>query len=131
MSKSEVLDMEIRSLVAELIESAPPAPSLPELEPGAARLAPASKRRHSHTTTRSGASALGGLTAVAAATVLVVLLLPSTGQRIPNAAAAQLRLIADNLANQTEPHLQRNEWLETHIKEEWSMDLESLGQGGS
>ena len=32
MSKSEVLDMEIRALVAELIESAPPAPSLPELD---------------------------------------------------------------------------------------------------
>ena len=74
--------------------------------------------------------AFGGLTAVAAATVLVVALLPSTEQRIPSAAAAQLRLIANNLANQTGPQLQRNEWLETHIKEEWSMDLESLGQGG-
>jgi len=130
MSKSELLDMQIRSLVAELIESAPPAPSIPEPEPGAGRLTPVSKRRHFHTTTRSGVFTLGGLTAVAAATVLVVLLLPSTGQRIPSAAAAQLRLIADNLANQTEPQLQRNEWLETHIKEEWSMDLESLGQGG-
>jgi hypothetical protein len=129
MSKSEVLDMEIRALVAELIESAPPAPSIPELEPGATTLTAVSRWRRFHTTSRSEVFALGGVTAVAAATVLVVLLLSSTGQRIPSAAAAQLRLIAENLANQTEPQLQRNEWLETHIKEEWSMDLESLGQG--
>jgi hypothetical protein len=65
------------------------------------------------------------------AAVLAALLLPSVGQHTPVAAAAQLRLIAANAANQAVPQLQRGQWLETQTQGLWSMDLESLGQGGA
>jgi hypothetical protein len=64
------------------------------------------------------------------AVVLAAALLPSVGQHPPVAAAAQLRLIATNAANQVVPQLQRGQWLETQTQELWSMDLEYLGQGG-
>ena len=131
MSESEVLDMEIRSLVTELMDSAPPAPLLPQLESNVYSPVRRPKWMLGHIDRRPRFLAFGGFAAVAAATALALVLLPSTGQRIPTAAAAQLRLIADNVANQVVPRLQRGQWLKTQAHVLWSMDLEYLGQGGA
>ncbi len=128
MSTSEVLDAKIRALVIELVESAPPAPTPAAIElkqwgPHPSKMRPARTRR-------LVISASVGVGAVIAA-VLVALLLPSVGQHPPVAAAAQLRLIAANAANQAVPQLQRGQWLETQTEGSWSMDLAYIGQGGA
>src|ERR1700677_801374 len=127
MSTSDVLDAKIRALVIELVESAPPAPTPSVIE--SQQSGPHRSKVKSVRTRRLVISASAGVAAVIAA-VLVAVLLPSVGQQPPVAAAAQLRLIAANAANQVVPQLQRGQWLETQAHGLWSMDLEALGQGG-
>src|ERR1700722_17596863 len=127
-TSSEVLDAKIRALVIELVESAPPAPTPSVIEwrqwePHPSKMRPARTRR----LVISGSIGVGAVIAA----VLGALLLPSVGQHPPVAAAAQLRLIAANAANQAVPQLQRGQWLETQTEGSWSMDLAYLGQGGA
>ena len=68
----------------------------------------------------------GAVAAVAAAAVLVAVLLPSVGQKSPVAAAAQLRLIADNASDQSVPQLASNEWLETQQNVSYSIQITEL-----
>jgi hypothetical protein len=124
MPTTDTLDDQIRTLVTELMDSAPQAPTLSELE----------GREDRRTTTSDGAdrnssvgrrplALAGGLVAVMAAVLLVVLLLPSVGQKAPMAAAAQLRLIADNAADQPVPQLTSNQWLETQQKMTYTVQV--------
>ncbi len=128
MSTSEVLDAKIRAFVIELVESAPPAPTPAVIE--SKQWWPQLSRKRSAPTRRLVISASVGVGAVIAA-VLVALLLPEVGQHPPAAAAAQLRLIAANAANQVVPQLQRGQWLKTQTEGSWSMDLTYIGQGGA
>jgi hypothetical protein len=128
MSRNEVLDVKIRALVIELVESAPPAPTPSAIE--SKHWGPHRTQMRRPRTRRLVIAASVGVAAVIAA-VLVAVLLPSVGERPPVAAAAQLRLIAANAANQVVPPLQRGQWLETQAQGLWSMDLEYLGQGGA
>lgn len=116
MQTPDLLDMQIRSMIYELIESAPPAPSLPELD-----LAEAGRRAEtaSRTRRRRGRRPLVVLGAgVGALTLGLVLVaaLPGTNRHMPTAAAAQLHEIALHTANQPTPILGSNQWLYTERK---------------
>jgi hypothetical protein len=114
MPMIDELDVEIRALITELIDSAPQAPSISELENRdshsmhSRRTKPRWSGRHSRVLALSG-----GLGAAAMAALLLVLLLPSVGQKLPVAEAAQLRLIAANAARQPVLQLGPNQWLRT------------------
>ena len=113
MSTTDTLDERIRHLVVELMESAPQAPTVSELE-----------WRGDLGTTRTGAGRLmgvrrrplfviSGIGTAVAVVLLLVLLLPSVGQHQPVAAAAQLNQIAVNAENQPTPSLGSGQYLET------------------
>jgi len=111
MSTTDILDREIRSLVAELMAAAPPAPTLAQLEWGDLQGTGRDRRRRGvpFRWLVSG-SAVG---AVVTVTLLVVFLLPSLGQRPAVAAAAQLRQIAAKAAGQRVLRLGPDQWLMT------------------
>ena len=95
MPTPSVLDLKIRSLVTELIESAPEPPTIQELEWRQSQL----RKGRGHQRTR-GFVLVGAVVAVVAV-VLIVALLPVVGHRPTSAAAAvRLRRLADNAANQ-------------------------------
>ncbi len=112
MSTTDASDSAIRSLIAELIGSAPQAPSLPELDrrdprrPRPRRVRPRRGRYRSHPLALLGA---GLVLLVASLLVLVA----SVGQRQPVAAAAQLRQIAARAAGRPVLRLGRDHWLLT------------------
>jgi hypothetical protein len=111
---TDTLDERIRELVTELMESAPQAPSLSELEWRDDRVPAASNRAMQRARLRRHPLALlGGLGAVVGVILLLVLLLPSAGEHQPAAAAAQLSQIAANAAGQPTPSLSDGQYLET------------------
>jgi hypothetical protein len=113
MPMTDDVDIRIRSLISELAEAAPPAPTISELESrGGVSAVPAKQVRRSAISPRGRLALLGGLAAVLAA-LLVVVLLPSVGQKLPVAEAAQLRLIAGNAAAQPQVTLNRGQWITT------------------
>ena len=118
MSTTESLDTGIRSLVTELMESAPLAPSVLELENrGAGR--PRSRNRRTPWSKRqprrwATATALG---AAVTALLLVVLLLPTPSVQPPSAAAAVLRHLAARAAvAEPEPILNGGHWLQSDFR---------------
>jgi hypothetical protein len=132
MSTSEVLDAEIRALVIELVESAPPAPSPSAIE-SSQWDSHRSRRKLARTRRRLATTSVGVVVAIAI--VLLAVLLPSAGQRLPVAAAAQLRLIAANASNQPVLTLGRDQWLEVKTKGMYTITVTSMGSrsvsGGS
>ena len=114
MPMTDAVDHQIRLLVTELMESAPQAPSLSELEWRDDQIAAGSNRAMQRARSRRRPLALlGGLGAVVAVILLLVLLLPSAGEHQPVAAAAQLSQIAANAAGQPTPSLSEGQYLET------------------
>jgi hypothetical protein len=99
MSTTEDLDVQIRSLITELMDGAPPAPSVTELESVDLRH-PATGHGHEHPWSRSQprrAVVASVVAAVSAVIVLAVVLVP-IGQSQQVAAAVQLRRIAAKAA---------------------------------
>src|ERR1039458_960222 len=102
MPNPDILDSRIRSMVAELIESAPQAPALPELEwRESRRQAHQRRRRPDWQGQRPGPLAVVGRVAAVAVVLLVVAIFPMAGRRSGSeAAAAQLHQIAVTAASQ-------------------------------
>ena len=122
MPTPSILDLRIRSLVTELIESAPEAPTIQELE-----------RRESQPHSGYGPRRtrdivlLGSVTAVVAA-VLIVALLPIVGHRpASQAAAAELHRLADNAANQPALQLGSNQWVHTEQEVSFFAQVSQVG----
>src|SRR5580704_14467002 len=108
MPTPSVLDLRIRSLVTELIESAPEAPTIQELE---RRESQALRGRRPK---RTRSFVLVGSVAAVVAAVLIVALLPVVGHRpASQAAATELHRLADNAANQPAFQLGSHQWLRT------------------
>jgi hypothetical protein len=118
MSMTDALDIEIRSLVTELIESAPLAPALLELESrGIGPGRPRDRRAYGfnrHSRRWPTAAAFGaGVTAL----VLVLLLLPTPALRSPSAAATALRHLARQAAAaEPPPVLEGDQWLQSEFR---------------
>jgi hypothetical protein len=128
MLTDEALDVKIRSLVTELLESAPQAPSLPQLE--------WSDTGKTHQSLRPPAwinwrprllTLIGGISTVVVAVLLLLLLLPVSGQHQQSAAAAELREIGTNVANRPVPQLNRDQWLETKQQVSYAMVVDQIG----
>jgi hypothetical protein len=128
MLTDEALDVKIRSLVTELMESAPQAPPLPQLE--------WSDTVHAHQSLRPSAwincrprllTLIGGISTVVVAVLLLLFLLPTSGQHQQSAAAAELRQIGTNLANRPVPQLHRDQWLETKQQVSYAMVVDQIG----
>ncbi len=127
MLTTEELDARIRVLVTELMNSAPQAPSLLELEsvhPSQVNAGASRARRPVH---RARWVSLAGIGALAIAALLVAVLLPSVGQKQPVAAASQLRLIATAAAQQPMSQLASNQWLETQQEVSYSYSVTQVG----
>ena len=113
---TDILDEEIRLLVVELVESAPQAPTLSELEWRDGEADETAVHLGRRTMVRRRPLVVGGgFGAIAAVILLVVLLLPS-GQHEPVAAAAQLNQIADNVVSEGAPSLSQGQYLETESR---------------
>lgn len=109
---SDVLDAKIKMLIAELIDSAPPAPEL--RGPGLEQRHPSSGRSPLRTDRRRWATLFGLGAAVTLGVVLALVVVPgptSTPLATPAAAAAQLRRIAAATADQPPRRLTGDEWL--------------------
>jgi hypothetical protein len=113
MQSSEKLDYLIRSTITELMESAPPAPSLDQLDEGIA--IHIERRRTWDPPPRNlhlPFVALGA--AVVAAIVLIaVLVVPEPGRHQSAAAASELHEIANHALRQSSPQLGQGQWLLT------------------
>jgi hypothetical protein len=117
MPIADSLDDQIRALVTELMESVPQAPTISELDWREDRRPTTSVRTRTRARVRRGrVGVIGGLGASVTVLLLLVLVLPSVGQKPPVAAAAQLRLIADNAARQPIPQLTSQQWLEMQVR---------------
>ncbi len=116
MSTTEALDREIRSLVTELMQSVPLAPSWVELERREEGLAPSRNRRAPWTNRQPRRWALSVAAACAMTILLVVLLLPTPALPPPTAAAAVLRHLARQAAAaEPEPSLKDDQWLQSQF----------------
>jgi hypothetical protein len=115
MSTSDALDTKIRSMVIELIESAPPAPAFPEIEIRFSANVPKRRAPWSAPSVHRRAALLGvSAVLVAAALVLALALAPSSVDHQPAASAAtELHQIADNAALQPLPQLSMGQYLLT------------------
>lgn len=124
----EALDVKIRSLVTELMESAPQAPPLPQLEWSDTGKAHQSLRPPARTNWRPRLlTVIGGISTVVVAVLLLLLLLPVSGQHQQSAAAAELRQIGTNFANRPVPRLNRDQWLETKQRISYAMVVDQIG----
>lgn len=104
------VDIEIRWLITELMDSAPSAPSSIEVESSdPIRYRPAKSQWLRSRTV----GVVGGLAVVTVTALLLAVLLPSAGDKVPVAEAAQLRLIASGAARQPVLRLGPNQWLRT------------------
>jgi len=113
MPMTDSLDVEIQSLLAELVDAAPPAPLLDVSELDAKERSITKRRSSGWVPHPSRWLALGGAFVVAVVTVvLVTILLPSSAHLTPNAAAVQLQQIASNAAQQPAVSLGPNQWLQ-------------------
>jgi hypothetical protein len=111
MPTTDTSDLHIRSLIAELIGSAPQAPSLPELEWRDPRRSRPRRLRLRRPGRRRQRPALLGAGLVLLLTSVLVFV-TAVGERQP-AAAAQLRTIAAHAADQPVLRLGRDQWLVT------------------
>ena len=128
MMTDEALDVKIRSLVTELMESAPQAPPLPQLEWSDTGKAHQSLRPPARTNWRPRLlTVIGGISTVVVAVLLLLLLLPVSGQHQQSAAAAELRQIGTNFANRPVPRLNRDQWLETKQRISYAMVVDQIG----
>src|ERR1019366_870987 len=129
MPNPDILDSRIRSMVAELIESAPQAPALPELDWGESRRQAHQRRRlPDWLGQRPRQLALVGVAAVVGVVLLVVATFPIAGGRSGSeAAAAQLHQIAVKAASQLPPQLGSNEWLLTEQHVSFSAQVSQVG----
>jgi hypothetical protein len=110
----DTLDLQIRSMVTELVESAPQAPLLPELEWGEGLRVRRSVRTALWRVGRARPVALlGGVAFVAAIAIALALVLPAVSQRTQSAAAAELHQIAANASGQTTLQPSAHQWLYT------------------
>ena len=124
----EALDVKIRSLVTELMESAPQAPPLPQLEWSDTGKAHQSLRPPARINWRPRLlTVIGGISTVVVAVLLLLLLLPVSGQHQQSAAAAELRQIGTNFANRPVPRLNRDQWLETKQRISYTMVVDQIG----
>ena len=128
MMTDEALDVKIRSLVTELMESAPQAPPLPQLEWSDTGKAHQSLRPPARINWRPRLlTVIGGISTVVVAVLLLLLLLPVSGQHQQSAAAAELRQIGTNFANRPVPRLNRDQWLETKQRISYAMVVDQIG----
>ncbi|MGD0394941.1 MAG: hypothetical protein ABSC41_20150 [Acidimicrobiales bacterium] len=115
-------------MVTELMESAPQAPALPQLEWIDAGKARKPRRSPAWRNKRTGRlTMIGGAGAVSIAALLLLALLPVIGQHQQSAAAAELHQIATNVTNRSVPQLKRDQWLETKRLASFSMDVKWIG----
>jgi hypothetical protein len=115
---TDALDIEIRSVVTELMESAPLAPALLELESrGAEPHRPRDRRTPgSNRQTRRWAMA-AAFGAGVSALLLVLLLLPTSALQSPSAAATALRHLARQAAAAEPPPILRgDQWLQSEFQ---------------
>jgi len=116
---TNTLDDDIRQLVTELMESAPQAPMLSELEwEETLRQGPSGKHRGESRARRRPLVTLSAVAAVVAVILVLVLQTPSVVQHPPVAAAAALRSIAKQVASeQPAPLPGDGQWLlsEEHV----------------
>jgi hypothetical protein len=128
MVTDEALDVKIRSLVTELMESAPQAPPLPQLEWSDTGKAHQSLRPPAWINWRPRLLTLiGGISTVVVVALLLLLLLPVSGQHQQSAAAAELRQIGTNVATRSVPQLNRDQWLETKQQVSYAMVVDQIG----
>ncbi len=128
MPLTDDVDQEIRSLISELMDAAPPSPTLSELERqdwGSEVAQTVRTRRVRHPVPRF--AAVVGIVAVGLAALLMVVLLPPAGQHEPVAAAAQLQQIASNAASQVAPQLAKGKWLLTEQRVSLSGQVDQVG----
>jgi len=115
-------------LVTELMESAPQAPALPQLEWVDTGKLSQPRRSPAWSNKRTGPLRLiAGVGAVSIAALLLLVLLPVIGQHQQPAAAAELHQIATNVTNRPVPQLKRDQWLKTKQLVSFSMDVKWIG----
>ena len=127
MSMTDALDVRIRELVAELIESSPPAPTLADFDWSDSGESTEPQGRPHKPGRRHLSLLTGGVTAAVVAILVVVLMLSSIGQHQAVAAAAELRQIASNAAGQPVPQLSQGQWLLTEQNVSFLADVTQLG----
>jgi hypothetical protein len=123
MSTSDAVNAKIRALVIELVESAPDAPSPSTIE----SIRPGVRRQRKWPRRVPRITIAASVAIVSIASVLLAIFLPSTGEYLPSAAAAQLRLIADNASNQPVPTMTRDQWLESKAQGSYSIGITTVG----
>ncbi len=128
MRTNDTLDIKIRTLVRELMEAAPQAPALPQLEWTDAGQFREPGRSPAWSTRRTvRLTLIGGVGAVSILALLLLALLPVVGQHQQPAAAAELHQIAINVTNRPVPQLKRDQWLKTKRLVAFSMDVKWIG----
>ncbi len=127
MPLTDEVDEQIRSVISELMNAAPPSPSLSELEGRDWEHESAQTKRTRRVRHVPRLAALGGTVAVGLAALLIVVFMPSAGQHEPVAAAAQLQQIASNAASQAAPQLTKGQWLSTEQQVSLSGQVNQIG----
>jgi hypothetical protein len=126
MPTPDTFDDAIRAQIAELMEASPPAPLLGELDELAQRPVRTARRSWRPNVPRPWVL-LGGMGAACLTALLLVLVLPNTGERIPIAEAAQLRLIAANAAGQPDQPLASDQWVMSHATLSYLATVDQVG----
>src|ERR1022692_2276551 len=131
MPTTDTLDSEIRSLIAELMDSAPLAISPQELEGRVSHQSFVHSRRAPWSRPclhpRLLVNVVGTVT-IALVALLLVLLLPGSGGHQPIAAGSELRSIAANVATQSPPPLGKGQWLATEERVSLSAKVSEVGK---
>ena len=112
MTTTDDLDHKISLLVTELMDSAPQAPLLPQLD-----------QVHKMRRIEHPRRLLIGSVGVTVLALVVTFAVPQTTGHTQNAAAAQLRNIADLASGQANPQLQAGQFLLTKEKVSFNVDL--------
>jgi hypothetical protein len=133
MSTTEDLDVQIRSLITELMDGAPPAPSVTELDSvDVGRPARGHSREPQRSWSQPRKAVVASAVTAAAAGVALALVLALTGQPRQDAAAAQLRRIASRVAaRQPRPQVGAGRYLMTQVDASLLLTASYIGSGAA